>query len=187
MATSSPLALAIANAEGFGNGSAGTALNNPGDIFSGGSLASYPDLQSGWDALESQINRYLNGTSAYAGPNTTLSQLAQTYTGGDNADAWASNVASSLGLSPSATISQAASASPSAGLLSKLGQYLGSGISSGVTSAAKSVFSSSTIARVVVGLVGVVFIVGGIFGFDKVQQVVVGTAQKAAQAGEIAA
>lgn len=196
MSTQSPLALSIFNAEG-GENSAGFSQNNPGDIFgSDGTLNTYSTLQEGWNALEAQISKYLTGSSAYANGDTSISDLAQTYTGGDNASGWASSVASGVGLSPSASISQAASSQPSQSLLQKFGQYLsGSGVAGPVgmlagsaaqgaslTGAVGQFFTDLFSTRFVFGLVGVILIAGGILGFDKVQEVAATAVKTTAEA-----
>lgn len=109
------LANAIAKAEG-----ANPSINNPGDLTSGdvpsGSITGVfnsagvviiSDLQTGWDALTQKLENILNGNSSVYSPDMTISQLAQTYTGGDNADAWASTVSSELGVTPDTTLSDA--------------------------------------------------------------------------------
>ncbi len=108
------LAIAIATAEGFYvSGSRPQRDNNPGDLTvditgtgvgTDGPLVVYGSADDGWDALYTQVNRYFSGTSAHAGPNSTIADLAPSYTGNDNADSWAANVARVLGVGTDTTI-----------------------------------------------------------------------------------
>lgn len=104
------IAEAIATAEGFFHPS-GIAVpqraNNPGDLKLGdlgfgtiGGKTIYQTVEEGWAALEHQINLILAGRSAYYTPDMTILEVAQTYTGGDNAQAWATIVAGQLGVTP---------------------------------------------------------------------------------------
>lgn len=109
------IANAIAYAEGYyAPGSPGVVNspsvapvrnNNPCDLFSGGSLASYPTIDAGWAACDNQVSLIVNGGSAYYTPDESISQIAATYApssvSGNNPSAWASAVAGQLGLSPS--------------------------------------------------------------------------------------
>lgn len=102
------IARAIARAEGFFSGP--TALpvraNNPGNLKLGdagqgtiGGKTIFATIEDGWAALYKQIRLMLTGASAYYHPGMTIAQVAKIYTGGDNALAWAKNVAISLGVS----------------------------------------------------------------------------------------
>ncbi|MGH9770306.1 MAG: hypothetical protein ACRD4Q_01170 [Candidatus Acidiferrales bacterium] len=109
----SALANAIARAEGFfSEGSIPSSANNPGDIEIGdqgqGTIAGktvFGTLDAGWNALYNQINLMLTGRSSVYDPSMTINQVAQLYTGGDQASAWANNVASALGVTPDTTLS----------------------------------------------------------------------------------
>ena len=58
------IAQAIATAEGFYvSGSLPANQNNPGDMTSGGTIATYPDTTTGWNALYEQILLIVNGQS----------------------------------------------------------------------------------------------------------------------------
>lgn len=119
------IANAISVAEGYGQpGAIPTVRNNPGDLVSGGQIATYPTAQAGWDALYSQINAMISGSSAYYNPNMTWSQIGAIYAQ-DPSGTWASNVATVLGVDPNST----------------LGDYLGSG-SSGATALASNLATS---------------------------------------------
>jgi hypothetical protein len=111
------LANAIAKAEG-----ANPSINNPGDLTSGdvpsgqqtgvfnsAGVAIIDTIENGWNALTSKLSNILSGNSSVYNPDMTISQLAQTYTGGDNSDAWASTVAGQLGVTPDTTLSDAQS------------------------------------------------------------------------------
>ena len=102
------IAMAIARAEGFFSGP--TALpvraNNPGNLKLGdagrgtiGGKTIFATIEDGWNALYRQIRLMLTGASKYYSPEMTIAQVAAIYTGGDNALAWAKNVAVSLGVS----------------------------------------------------------------------------------------
>jgi hypothetical protein len=113
------LAIAIAHAEGFYVPASRPARNhNPGDISdrylaSGvdGPLAVFPDDQTGWDALTHKLENILSGMSTTYPLSDTIASLAQTWTGGDNAQAWATNVAQRLGVGTDNTLSDLAVAS----------------------------------------------------------------------------
>lgn len=186
--TPSPLAQAIANAEGFGNGSAGTALNNPGDIFSGSQLAHYPTPADGWTALENQIQKWLNGTSAYANANTTIAQLAPIYTGNQNAAQWAQAVTQPFGLTPDATIGQLAQAQTQSRPYSWVPGWMipKPGTNAPNPPTLGSVGSFLLSSRFVIAIIGAVLIAGGIFGFGKVHETVINTGKKLAETGAIA-
>jgi hypothetical protein len=111
------LANAIANAEG-----SDPSINNPGDLtagdvpgsnitgtFNSAGVVIIDTLQNGWNALYTKLQSIMSGNSTVYSPDMTISELAQTYTGGDNADSWASSVAQSLGVSTDTTLSDAAS------------------------------------------------------------------------------
>lgn len=111
------LANAIAKAEG-----ANSTINNPGDLtagdvpseqvtgtFNNAGVVIIDSLENGWQALLNKLGNIMNGLSSVYSPDMTISQLAQTYTGGDNADGWAQTVASELGVTPDTTLSDAAS------------------------------------------------------------------------------
>ena len=100
------LAEAIARAEGFYvAGSLPQRQNNPGALKPGGVfIALYPDTDSGWTALYNQVELMLTGRSAYYNSSMTFSQIAQIYTGGDNAETWAFIVSNTLGLTPANTL-----------------------------------------------------------------------------------
>jgi hypothetical protein len=108
----SRLAQAIAKAEGFFKpGSLPNRTNNPGDLKLGdlgyGTVAGktvFSSADQGWSALEKQVQLMLSGQSRYYSPDMTIRQIAETYTGSDNADAWANIVASELGVDPDTPI-----------------------------------------------------------------------------------
>jgi hypothetical protein len=108
------LAQAIAKAEGFFSpGSLPNRTNNPGDLKLGdkglGTVAGktvFASPEEGFQALERQINLILTGRSDYYSPDMTIREIAQVYTGGDNADAWANIVAGQLGVSPDTPLSE---------------------------------------------------------------------------------
>ena len=103
---------AIAQAEG-----SDPSINNPGDLTAGDVSASnitgvfnsagvviIDTAQNGWNALYSKLGNIFSGVSSVYSPDETLSQFAETYTGGDNAAQWAQSVADSLGVSVDDTL-----------------------------------------------------------------------------------
>ena len=108
------LAAAIAHAEGFGvTGTVPTRTNNPGDLELGdlgkgtqGGKTIFATLTDGIAALRKQISIIANGQSEYYSLDMSISQMAQLYTGGDNADAWAQIVATDLGVTPQTTLGE---------------------------------------------------------------------------------
>lgn len=103
------IAQAIATAEGYyvGPGVIPYDRNNPGDIRgSDGQISTYSTPADGWNALYNQISLILSGQSHNYTPDMSISQIAQIYTGADNASSWASTVASQLGVSVDTPISE---------------------------------------------------------------------------------
>ena len=102
------LASAIARAEGWlAGGSLPQLRNNPGALRLHGEtddITQFGSPDEGWDALYKQVQAMLIGTSSYYFVDMSLIQVAQIYTGGDNPDAWAANVAAYLDLSPTSTL-----------------------------------------------------------------------------------
>ena len=107
MAFTDAFADAIAYAEGFYVfGSRAARNNNPGNLTVDtigravrydGPFVVYGTVTDGWNALKRQIERMLDGTSAFYSPEMTIRQIADVYTATDKA-AWAANVASRLGV-----------------------------------------------------------------------------------------
>jgi len=102
------IAVAIARAEGFfaGPHALPVRANNPGNLKLGdlgrGTIDGktiFKTIEDGWAALYRQIRLMLTGASKYYTPEMTIAQVAEIYTGADNALAWAKNVAVSLGVS----------------------------------------------------------------------------------------
>lgn len=106
------LADAIARAEGFYHSDSNViprARHNPGDITNlSGSIITYQTDEEGWEALYTYLERIIGGTHpAYpGGSGLTFSALAYTYTGNDNATAWANTVTGQLGISPDWTLQE---------------------------------------------------------------------------------
>jgi hypothetical protein len=111
------IAQAIATAEGFYRAGSRPARNhNPGDvqkdligkaIAMDGPFPVYANDADGWANLYAQINLWLNGGSAYAGPDSTIGDLSEFYTANDQSS-WAVNVANALGVSIDTPIGQIA-------------------------------------------------------------------------------
>lgn len=107
----------ISQAEGFGiPGATPTIAHNPGDLKLGdigygttNGITNFPSDEAGTAALANQINHFYDPPSGSPySPDETISQLAQTYTGGDNSAGWADTVSQHLGTTPFATPNQAA-------------------------------------------------------------------------------
>jgi hypothetical protein len=108
------LANAIARAEGFGvAGAVPTRANNPGDLAVGdighgvansAGVTIFGSASDGWAALYNQLLSIFGETSHVYSPAMTFSEMADKWTGGDNAAAWAANVADALGVTPDTTL-----------------------------------------------------------------------------------
>ena len=73
--------------------------NNPGDIEdSEGRLMNYPDVLSGWRALQAQIDTVYAGSSKHYNVQMTIVEFARVYTGMDDPAAWSAIVAGMLGV-----------------------------------------------------------------------------------------
>jgi hypothetical protein len=184
------LANAIAQNEGFNvNGSLPQTLNNPGDLMSDGVLESFPTPEAGWDALTNKLTNISNGNSTVYPANETLSQFANTYTGGNPTAA--ANIAATIGngttgnsiisdilhaSSPAAGMAYDAANSATSGAVGSASGWLGNLIGN----------PSTVVVRVSVIIAGLVFIAGAIFSFDKVRETVVETSKTALKGAEIA-
>jgi hypothetical protein len=102
-----------ANGTNLANGTVPSRNHNPGDLTvdvngtslgMSGNFTTYASDAAGYAALVYQVNKWLSGTSANAGPNSTIADLSQFYTTTDQG-AWAANVASVLGVSTDTEIS----------------------------------------------------------------------------------
>ena len=108
------LAQAIATAEGFGlPGAVPTRAHNPGDLVLGdkglgvansAGVTIFPNDAAGWSALYFELNLIFTGQSSSFDTSMTFAQFAQKWTGGDNFNAWASNVTSTVGASAGTTL-----------------------------------------------------------------------------------
>jgi hypothetical protein len=87
--------------------------NNPGDlvlgdvgngIFNSAGVTIFSTLEDGIQALYNQVNLIFTGQSKNFNTNMTIAELAQEWTGGDQAASWAATVAQELGVTPSTTI-----------------------------------------------------------------------------------
>lgn len=106
------MSVGIAHAEGYGIANAiPTRANNPGDLKLGdrghGTLGGKTIFESapvGWSYLRAQIRLMWLDRSDYYGPDDTFRQIAETWTGGDNSEAWLATVAGDLGVGPDTTL-----------------------------------------------------------------------------------
>lgn len=112
------LAKAIATAEGFFSSNPNVVprrAHNPGDltrsfgqatdgVANSEGVLEFTDDNAGWSALKAEATAMLTGASHIYSPVMTLRAIAAKYTGNDNSDAWASNAAEVLGISPDQTL-----------------------------------------------------------------------------------
>lgn len=108
--TTATIAAAIQTQEGYYPGTLAYQNNNPGNlIYAGqagatpgaGGFASFPDYQTGLEALNNQIQ-------LYAGRGLTIQGMMNVYApaaSGNNPTLYASNVATALGVSPDTLLS----------------------------------------------------------------------------------
>lgn len=111
----SALSVAIAYAEGFYiSGSRPARNHNPGDltvdltgqgIGHDGPFIIYANDNDGWTALKSQVMKIFNNTSSIYTSDMTIHDIATRYTTTEQ-NAWAMNVARSLGVSPDTKVSE---------------------------------------------------------------------------------
>ena len=108
---------AIAKAEGYGvHGAVPTRYHNPGDIRASRGVK-YPGQvglnnhgyvifksdRYGWDAMQSQLDKIVDGNSRFYSVNMTLRQLSKRYA---TSPLWVKNVAKNLGVTPDATLAE---------------------------------------------------------------------------------
>ena len=108
------MAQAIAVAEGFYDGdTAPRRANNPGSLkvgapyeptAGGQGITKFPTAAAGWSALRAQLQRIVDGRSAYYTLSSTVSQMGLTWSGGD--PNWAVNVAGALNIAPSTQLAE---------------------------------------------------------------------------------
>lgn len=199
----STLADAIAIAEGYGQpGAIPTAANNPGDLALGDigygtmgqGITVFPTQQAGQAALDNQLSLIQSGGSQYYSPNETISQMGNTWSGG-NPD-WANNVASALGVSPNTPINSLSQNSSGGlnmgGFWNSLKQAFGGGNLSqsdiqawnaAGQSAKQQITGSGIPARAAAFIVGVIAIGVGLLMFKQTQTII----KTAGKAAEIAA
>jgi hypothetical protein len=115
---------AIAKAEGYGvPGSVPTRYHNPGDIRAsrgvrypgqvGLDKRGYVIFKSdhyGWDAMQRQFDKIVDGRSQFYSVNMTLRQLAKRYA---TSPLWVKNVAKNLGVTPDTTLAEILDVPPS--------------------------------------------------------------------------
>jgi hypothetical protein len=101
-------------AEGYGvPGAVPTRANNPGDLVLGDvglgvanseGVTIYANATAGWNALYNELNLIFTGSSHVYSLAMTFAQMAQKWTGGDNAGAWAAIVVSNLAVTVDSTL-----------------------------------------------------------------------------------
>jgi hypothetical protein len=176
----SPLARAIANAEGYGvPGAIPTVNNNPGDLSSGGNILTYGSINDGMSALQSQVNAMLNGTSKYYDPSMTIADVGKTYANGD--PAWSSNVANYLGVPENTPIGQIPSTTAPASSPARWTKYLpgvGNSLSGG------EIMSTIFGARFLMFIIGLILITAGVFSFKTTTTVIKSTTKAVKKGAE---
>lgn len=193
------IASAIGKAEGYGiPGAIPTVANNPGDLVNGdigyGTLGQgitvYPSAQAGSDALTNQLNLIANGSSANYSPSESISQIGSTWAGSPT---WGSNVASTLGVTPStsfASLLDGTATTGSSGSTASTGAATSTG---GIMSTLSSLGSMALFgptssggsydwSRIAAGAIGLLLIAAGVFSFDRTQQAVTTVVQGATKA-----
>lgn len=203
MSTLTPLqslASAIGTAEGYGIPNAiPTLANNPGDLVNGdigyGTMGSgitiYPSAQAGNDALANQLGMIANGTSSNYSPSESISQIGSTWAGGS---AWANNVASALGVTPSTSFASLLSGSggtgstsspttstSTSGILGTLSSLTNMLIPGATAANAGAGAVASSLPRIASAIVGLILIAAGVFSFDKGREIIVAGAKTAAE------
>lgn len=174
----SPLAGAIAQAEGYGLPNAiPTLANNPGNIEAGdvgnGTLQAaqnqqitvYNSLADGASALENLLSNAVNGNSSLYSPSMTLSQFGSMYSSGSTSGnpVYGNLLGKILGVDPSTTISQ---------------------IQGGTATGTKSVNGSSLLSRAIVLILGIILFGAGILSFKTSQTVIQTTTKVVGKVGE---
>lgn len=192
-----PLASAITQAEGFGASpnNIPTTAQNPGDLelgdqgygvmqaAGGNQITVFGSLAQGAAALENQLSKIFNGTSAYYNPNMTLDQFGQVYSGGSTT--YGQQLASILNVPSSTTLAQvqngASSSAPSnpIGIPDQILNYLTGNKSAGQ--------SSVTLARAVVLILGILLFGAGLLGFKQTQTIIQTTTSTVKKGVEVAA
>jgi hypothetical protein len=114
---------AIAHAEGFYvEGSLPSRCHNPGDLavgdrglgtalsagYGAADITIFASAALGWNALYSEVERILSGTSRIYRPQLTLLEVGAKYAMDAN---WGRNVAKQLGVAPEITLGELASSS----------------------------------------------------------------------------
>lgn len=181
------LAQAIERAEGTSAGlGKGVSANNPGnlqDVY--GNELQYSTPQQGQSALESYLQRAISGSNQnYSGPNETLGDFLNTYSGGSVSEG--TNVSQFTGVPLNAPVStftggQSTPAQTSTSTLPDWLQYL-----PGYDQVSKAAGgATSTIQDYIVRgaaiLAGLVFIAGAVFGFNRITTTVIEGAKKGAE------
>lgn len=109
------VAKAIATAEGFFvQGAIPQLANNPGDLrlgdvghgMLGEGITVFGNVEAGWAALHTQVQRMLTGRSLYYKPQMTIAEVGLKYSGGD--PNWGKNVAATLKVPESMTLAELA-------------------------------------------------------------------------------
>lgn len=195
--STSPLASAIAQLEGFGAGdNIPTQSNNPGDLelgdigygtltaSGGNAITVFPDAASGWDALNNQIAKIFNGTSNVYNPNMSVGDFGSTYSG--NNPSYGSNLASILGVAPNTPLSQlGGNSSGSGNSILNGAQQLLLGPLSALIPGNNSGLSTLNLARIVVLIVGIILIAAGLFAFKQTQTIIEGGTRAVKKGAEL--
>ncbi|HEY1644759.1 MAG TPA: hypothetical protein VGF75_00035, partial [Candidatus Saccharimonadales bacterium] len=165
----------IANAEGYGvPGAVPTIANNPGDLelgdvgfgvtsaANGNEITNFPTAQAGADALTNQENLIANGNSSAYTSGESLSDFANTYSGGSQS--FLQNIESYLGVGENTSLSSLLGAAGEQALgVNPIGtQLTGAGVAGG----------SSLTMDVVFIVLGIVLIGIGALSFKGTQTII---------------
>jgi hypothetical protein len=205
------LAQAIAQNEGFTNGSSQIAINNnnPGNLEdSQGNILSFSSLASGWDALYSKLQNIANGNSTVYPANESLQAFAQTYSG--TSSSAANNYSSILGVPTSTPMSQIlGSTTPNIAGVPFPSSWTPAQIQAAQQDYAASNAVSPTVTSAIVGvskylgnngsswlpsledtviiIVGILLLAAGLFSFKTTQTIVTTAGRVAKRGGELLA
>ena len=183
---------AIATAEGYGHPNAiPTLANNPGDLALGNlgngtlghGITIFPSPQAGIAALDNQVGRIANGSSANYSPGESIASIGQTYAGkGQQGTNWSSIVAKILGQTVTSALF------PTMGAVGNTSNLAGAiNPNTNIVGGTSTIASPFNLGRVAAGIIGLICIAGGIFMLKSSQTIIQTTGKVAKKAVELSA
>jgi hypothetical protein len=177
----------------------------------GQQITVFGSIEDGYNALLNQLSLAVNGQSANYSPNATLSQFGTTYSGGNTS--YGNSLAQIMGVAPSTTLAQLAGGTTTSGgagatqsttptsitgtILNNLNPLATPQPFSGALgtilnnlnpfAAPKAFGSTTTIARSVVLVLGVILFAAGLFAFKTTQTVIQNTTAAVKKGAQVAA